>query len=168
MRLILQYLLLVIGCLSCHGDEPFQAAGANPKLTINSVKRDSADKSLLAVSVTIEADGEGRLALAQNQFTLLISNEKNPWLFSAEAIFPNEFAKNFEVPLGKPITVTIKADKAISGEKASWQNLPNGIYQIQVRLNSFKGREFDFHWLGQTYSEGRKIKLPLAEQDAVE
>ena len=157
-------LILVVGLSTNLLAGEFLAKEADPKITIKSVGPDPDNPKLLSVSVTMEAIGHGPVALAQDQFSVSISTQNEPYLFSSDAIFPATTAKTIKIEPDNPLTVTIKVDKNRFGMKESWSALQKGVYELQIRVNSGKSRDFDYQWLGQTYSKARKIKIPMAEQ----
>jgi hypothetical protein len=139
----------------------FLAATTSPKITIDNIERNAVDPNFLTLTVTVGATGKGQLALNQEQFTVSISTKNKASWFSAHAVFPELQPKNFLIVSGKPQVIKIQISKDRFGKKESWRQLPDGNYQIQVRLNSGKSKEFDFQWLGQTYSKSKNIKLPI-------
>ena len=86
------------------------------------------------------------------------------YLFEGEAIFEAATPNIIDVTDKNGTTLKVRCRQSIGAKKEYWKGLPAGNYDIQVRVNSGKSREFDYQWLGQTYSNARKIKIPMAEQ----
>jgi len=115
----------------------------------------------LVVTFDLQTTGKGRFSIGLDQFWVLFSTDDEPFRFSGEAVFDKGTPKVINVSNKKGVTLTLRCKEDKHGRKQGWKNLPDGVYDLQVRLNSGKLLKFDYHWRGQTYSKEKVIRLPL-------
>ena len=132
-----------------------------PELVVLDVSASEKTNAPLTVRFSIKSDGPTPLVLEQSQITLHIKDGNDPYLFVAEPVF----ADNISDPIQVRPRQTVEFRAEISADRydktKTWDKLPNGRYVVQVYLNSGKEQNFEFQWLGQTYSKEFPIKLPL-------
>lgn len=139
--------------------------GGSPKITINSIETSKTSNETLMINFTLEARNNLPLALAQNQFSIRIfSSEDHSELFCSEANFLNNVSNPIKIKEGEKISITIEIKSDYKETKKKWCDLPNGKYFIKIYLNSSKSQDFDYQWLGQTYSDRWNFTLPFNRQ----
>jgi hypothetical protein len=138
--------------LTVRGAETFLGTNSEPVLRITKVTIPKERKQPLEITFEFTAEGKGPVALSQEQFSLHIFNSDQPYLFVSEMLFPKGSARVFVVHPDKPVTLSAKSAKNRFGDHGTWSDLSPGKYKLQIYANSGKLREFDYQWLGQTYS----------------
>jgi hypothetical protein len=106
----------------------------------------------------MSADDQTPIAVSQDQITVHISSERDPYLFVGHASFAADAPRIFVAAPQKPITLSFTADRDYSNGRR-WSQLPPGRYRIRVYINSGKSLTFDYQWLGQTYSDDYVLDL---------
>jgi hypothetical protein len=99
------------------------------------------------------------VALSQEQITVSIQTENEPYLFQGKPTFPKDAPNIFTVTATKSTTLSFAVSTNEFGHHEHWSKLPKGRYKLRVYVNSGKTREFDYQWLGQTYSDSYNLKI---------
>ena len=132
-----------------------------PCLKILSVAIPSANTNSLVVHLRLTvAQGNEPVAVSADWLTINISKPDDEWtmLFDGHAAFVG--MTNSTVVISPSCTndvkLTTNADR-FTGRR--WADLPSGRYRMRVYLNSSKTPDYDYQWLGQTYSPGYDFEL---------
>ena len=134
---------------------------SSPRLTIKSVYRNRSEPDLLSVVVQFSATKEGPVALTQDQVSIHITTADKPHLFVSDATFQKKASTRLLIKPGSPVSFALQVGKNRFGKKRSWSSLPPGEYRLQAYVNAGEQQEFDYHWLGQTYSDAWTLQLPI-------
>jgi len=112
----------------------------------------------LQVTFELVAVGKTPVAVAQDQFGILIS--KRRWYFDSGLSFTNGAPRIFTV---SPDTrLTINATVLLTNkwdEKQRWIELSPGQYGAQIFIGSGKTRQFDYQWMGQMSSDRLEFEI---------
>jgi len=152
-------LTLALGGMPCFSADRFLSTASSPRLRIKSVKKPTKTNQPLELLVEMAADGTTSVALSQEQITVSIHTENEPYLFQGKPTFPKDAPNIFTVTPTKPATLSFTVSINESGRHEHWSKLPKGNYTLKVYVNSGKSAEFDYQWLGQTYSDDFKLKI---------
>ena len=106
----------------------------------------------LQVLFELAAEGKSPVAVSQEQFSVHISNDEQPRAFVGNAVFSTNAPKIFTVPAKIPLSldVTTSSNRLAGG---LWSDLRPGTYKLRVCIDAAKTREFDYQWLGETFSD---------------
>jgi hypothetical protein len=156
MRFTLFTIPVVLLVLTAFAVERFRAPEGFPRLRIKSVATPKEKSRPLELTVELTADGKTPVSVSREQFSVHISPYPS---FIADAIFPTNAPQVFTVPSQKSVsfTLSVSTNRFDRGER--WSELRPGKHTIQVYLNSGKSREFDYQFLGQTYSDSHEIEI---------
>lgn len=152
-------LFFALASMPCFSVERFLITSSSPLLRIKSVKKPSKPNQPLELLVELNSDGATSVAISQEQITVCIYTENQPYLFRGKPVFPKDAPNIFTVTPTKPSTLSFTVSTNDSGSHEHWSKLPKGNYMLRVYVNSGKSTEFDYQWIGQTYSDDFKIKI---------
>jgi hypothetical protein len=152
-------LIFALGGMPCFSADRFLSTASSPRLHIKSVKKPTKPNQPLELSVEMTADGTTSVALSQEQIAVSIHAENEPYLFQGKPTFPKDTPNIFTVAPTKPATLSFTVSINEYGRHEHWSKLPKGNYTLRVYVNSGKSAEFDYQWLGQTYSDTYKLKI---------
>jgi len=132
---------------------------SHPRLRIRSVQKPEKKSRPLEVTVELASEGKTAVAVSREQFSVHIYTDQQPYLFVGDASFPTNAPRVFAVMPQKPSTLSVSASTNRLGDGKRWSDLPPGSYTLRIYINSGKRREFDYQWLGQTYSDDYKLVI---------
>jgi hypothetical protein len=131
----------------------FQAAKSKPTLKIISVIVPEKEDTPLQVEFDLKSDSLTPIAFSKDQFTIHISNDSEPDIFVGDAVFGKEAKNIINVEPGQLVRLSATTqNNKINSHITSWHNLAPGEYNLRICINSDKEADFDYQWLGQTYS----------------
>lgn len=139
--------------------DDFANADGIPTLRITSVKTGDKKSQPLEVSFELSTDGKTPIALAQSQFSAQIFAKDKTCPFTGDVTFTSNDPKVLKVLPGQPITVSPQTSTNRFGTNEFWDALPPGSYILRIYINSGKSQEFDYQWLGQTYSNDHTLLI---------
>jgi len=129
----------------------FLRADGSPKLRISSVKEGGGKPRPLEVSLRLSTDGKTPIALSRSQFSILIMTKHDADGFRSGVLFNDVDGDVVKILPNQSLTISLLTTKDRYGSQAG--DLPSGTYTVRVYVNSGKSQEFDYQWLGQTYSD---------------
>ncbi|HEY2414670.1 MAG TPA: hypothetical protein VGI40_20665 [Pirellulaceae bacterium] len=133
--------------------EEFVPPTSNPRLRIRSVEIPDRKSDPLKISFEFASDGKTPVALSQSQFSVHISANDPLFRFIADPSFTATAPRVLIAMPEKPLLLSVSASVNRFKRDERWSDLPPGTYNLQVYVNSGKALEFDYQWLGQTYSD---------------
>jgi hypothetical protein len=141
----------------------FKSAMGSPQLRILEMEIPADDSEPVRLLVKFEVNsGEGPVALSINQLTAVVAEKNNPFKFllRCNVISNDDGRKIFLFSKGKSIESKLEAfhERSLSHQK--WSELPHGDYSLLLQINSGKKQEFDYQWLGQSFSSALRFKVP--------
>ena len=154
------------------GTASFKKPDSWPIMVIESVVVPTTPNSPLEIVFTLKASKTSPVAVAQSSFGVVISDKSHPWLFVATPNFPSEKEKVLIAQPGHPIHLKATALADNHDQKKTWYSLPAGEHEMRIYAWGGKSLEFDYQWLGQTYSDdyrlmiGKNAEQPGADQPA--
>lgn len=115
----------------------------------------------LSVTFEMAARGTGAFTVAQQQFSLHISTPRQPYLFVSDLQFSNSAPPRlFAIEPHTAATLTVTSSTNRDGVLPHiWSALKPGKYSVRVYINGGKTRDFDYQWLGQTYSDEYELTI---------
>jgi hypothetical protein len=125
----------------------YPATKSYPRLRIVYANAPVKKPQPLRIKLEIVAQGETPVALSQKQFT--VSFSPYPYV-NVTPTFETNAAPVFTVTPEKPVTLTFTVPT---------DRLKTGNQRFDVRTNSGRRRQFDYQWLGQTYSDHYEIDV---------
>lgn len=132
---------------------------STPTLHIKTVTIPADRTQPLSVTFEMAARGTGAVTVAQQQFSLHISTRSQPYLFVSDLQFTTNAARLFTFEPHVAATLTVTSSTNRHGVPVTWSALKPGRYSARVYINGGKTREFDYQWLGQTYSDDYEITI---------
>jgi len=150
----LMLLLILFQPFKGIGADRYLPAESDPKLEIKGIAVPKDRSQPLDVTFELAAQGRrnGPVAISQQQLSLHISTKDEPYLFVSDLQFPKSTPSVFVVEPGKPTKLSAKSSSDRFHDNRPWSALPPGKYRVRVYINSGKSLEFDYQWLGSTYS----------------
>jgi hypothetical protein len=141
------------------GQKGYRGTNSYPRLSITAVSIPADKSKPLKITVILQCVGRTPIALSRDQFSVHISARNDPLIFLSDAIFPANAAKTFILAPNEHLTLNIEAFKDRFDRNKRWSKLPRGKYTLKVYINSSKTPDFDYQWLGQTYSNGYILEI---------
>jgi len=141
----------------------FRKTDSWPVMVIESVVMPTTSNGPLEIVFTLKASKMSPVAVAQHSFGVVISDESHPWQFVATPTFPSEKENVLIVQPGSSIHLKATALADNHDKKKTWYSLPAGEYKMRIYAWGGKSREFDYQWLGQTYSDDYKLTIGKKE-----
>ncbi len=154
MKLLIQIAALLTCITTIHAQERYRF----PKLTITAVSIPVKKAKPLKIAFTVKCVGQ-TIALSQDQFSVSISTEKDPYFYFGSATFPPDSPNIFRLNPNEEIRLTLLTLRDRNSPKKSWGTLPPGKYTLRIYVNSGKAPEFQYQWLGQTYSNDYVLRI---------
>lgn len=159
MKSLIQLTCLLALMATVSKQQTYRHTESYPKLQVTAVSIPPDKTKPLQTAVTLSCVGPTPLALAQDQFSVSISTEKNPFRYDGDAIFPPDSPKIFRLNPNEKIDLVIFTSRDRLPPRKAWRTLPAGKYILKVYLNSGKAERFDVQWLGQTYSNEYTLRI---------
>jgi len=159
MRLTISTALLMSMTAALIAGDSFVKTDSYPRLRIKSVVEPQERAQPLQITLELAADGKTPLALSQQQFSVHIFTDQQPYLFVGHASFATNAPKLFTASPQKPVTLTLTTSTNRFGGGERWSQLPPAKYTLRVYINSGKTREFDYQWLGQNFTDDYKLVI---------
>jgi hypothetical protein len=145
-------IILVILATVVFAEDRFREPGSHPQMSIKIVMMPKNPSRPLQVLFELSAEGKSAVAVSQQQFSVHIGNDEQPRAFVGNAVFPTNAPKVFTV-LAKTLlslNATTFSNRLAGG---LWSDLRPGTYKLRVCIDAAKTREFDYQWLGETFSD---------------
>ena len=168
MRPIIAITLLASATATLLAADRYVNAESYPRLRVKSVTVPQARSQPLQIAFEIASVGKTPVAISQKQFSVWVFAAEQPVLsvlFVGLPVFPANSPQVFRISPDKPmpLTVTVSTNSLPVADHpdrpSHWGDLPAGSYTLRVYVNSDKVREFDYQWLGQTYSDDYKLVI---------
>jgi hypothetical protein len=132
---------------------------SDPRLRIQSVEMPERKSEALTITLELGAKGKAPVALSQEQFSIHICTDEQPYRFVCDATFAANVPRVLLVTPEKASLLSVGTSTNRAKRSERWADLPPGKYTIRVYINSGKEREFDYQWLGQTYSDSYTLVI---------
>ena len=132
-----------------------------PELSVLDVSPQGKANAPLKVRFSIKSDGATPLVLEQNQISVHLFDRNDHSLFLADAVFANHVPDPIKIGSGQTVEFLVGVSADRFDKTKTWDKLPDGRYVLKLYVNSGKEQDFEFQWLGQTYSNKFPIKLPM-------
>ena len=159
MRLALAITLLSFAVATLLAADSYLKTESHPRLRIKSVQKPEKKSQPLELALELSCEGKTMVAVSQEQFSIHIYTDQQPYLFVGDASFPTNAPRVFTVKPQKSSTLSVTTSTNHLRDGKSWSDLPPGIYTLRVYIGSGKTPQFDYQWLGQTYSDDYKLVI---------
>ena len=157
-RLMLSTPFLIFVAIA-HGQPQYRHTDSYPKLHVKTVSIPANRSRPLKITLAVTCVGRTPIALSRDQFSVSISTENDPYLFYGEAIFAAGTPRILRLNSDETILLTVRTVRDRNFPQKSWGRLRPGNYELRVYINSGKSAEFDYQWLGQTYSNDYLLRI---------
>jgi hypothetical protein len=159
MKPLISLGLLLFFSTSLSAQQKYRPTESWPEINILRVMIPK-DKSIpLKVTFTLRCGGKTPLALAREQFQISIYTKNTPYIFDTFALFSPNLPGIFKLEAGEKITLMAQASRNRFDPKQLWSELPSGRYILRINVTGSKTPDFDYQWLGMTYSNEFPLQI---------
>jgi hypothetical protein len=156
--IILTIILIPIILLGCKNTNQniFKTTKSSPVIVIKSVIQPKIPESPLEIDFELKVKGISPVAIEEKNFGVVIKS-KNNLLITSNPSFLNDKRQVFLIQPEHTLRLRAAVLSDREDKNKTWYSLPYGEYDLRIYIWTGKTLEFDYQWLGQTYSNDYKF-----------